>query len=474
MGKKVRLAVILGYSAGNFGYGLISQTLSSYLVFFSTVILKMPGSLIGLIISVSVIWDAVSDPVMGYFSDNTVSRYGKRHPYILIGALFGAAANIMLWSSNGFDSLWGKFIWILTSVLLIKTFMTVFITPYSALGAELSTDYYERSLIQAIKTAFFLIAILLVTAGYMFVFFKPTPEYPIGQLNPRAYRQVAIISSMIMIATGLITYFSTQKHIVEEDTTQKQSGKFQLKEFSKKIKFSIQHKDFRAVFQGYLFTNLAAAIITTIGLHTFTYTFGLDNYKIGIVLGTQFVVCTLAQPIWVKISERIDKNNSVKLGLKISMVGCVILMLFVLFREEVKQNFEYLLVYSLVIGFGTSGLFSLPLSMVADTVDQQEHKTGERNEGIYYGMLTFGYKISQSIAIFLLGILLDLIRFDASLPVQSSMTEILLGACLALGSITAFTFASIAYRQYSLDAKAIEHIQGELGQKNKDYNKYRS
>jgi Na+/melibiose symporter-like transporter len=236
-------------------------------------------------------------------------------------------------------------------------------------------------------------------------------------------------------------------------------------DFVRKMKFSLTHKDYRAVFFGYLFTNLASAIIYTIGLHTFTYTFHMDNYKIGIVLGAQFVVSIITQPIWAKISERIDKNNAVKLGLKISVVGCLILFGLTFFREAVQAHYQYLLIYSVVIGAGTSVLFSIPFSMIADTVDLQELETGERNEGMYYGMLTFGYKISQSLAIIILGFAIDLIRFDATLTIQSSSTEILLGMLLSLGSIIAFLLAGLAYKGYSLNKKSVMAIQAEISLK---------
>ena len=464
--NKIKFIEITGYSAGNLGYGLVSQALSSYLVFYSTVILKIPGSLIGLIIAISVVWDAVSDPIMGYISDDTMSRLGRRHFYILIGTISVSITNLMLWNISVDLSTWSKFSWILLSVLLIKTFLTIFVTPYSALGAELSTDYNERSIIQAVKTIFFLSAIFLITAGAMFIFFRPTASYPIGQLNPKAYRNIAILSSFVMLVSGMITYMSTKKFIPYLPKAKKQMEKFTTAEFIRKIHFSLANKNYRAVFFGYLFTNLASAIIGTIGLHTFTYSFYLDNYNIGIIFALQFAVCIISQPLWVKIAEKIDKNNAVKLGLKLSILGCLILFVLVMLREQVKLHYEYLLIYSVVIGFGSSGLFSIPLSMIADTVDQQEYETDERNEGIYYGMLTFGYKISQSLAIIIFGIVLDLIRFNPELTVQTNSTAILLGSFLSLSSLITFVLAALAYRKYGLNEANIKHMQSEIKIKN--------
>lgn len=464
--REVNMIDIVGYGVSNLGYGLITQMLSAFLVFYSTVILRIPGSLIGLIIAISVLWDAVSDPIMGFISDNTDSKYGRRHIYILLGAIFVALTNLLLWNINADLSMWNKFIWILLSVLLIKTFVTVFVTPYSALGAELSNDYNKRSMIQAIKTIFFLLAIFFVTAVSMFVFFRPTAEYQDGQLNPIGYRNLAIASSLVMVVTGLITFFKTKKYIPYLPKANIILGNSPLKEFFLKIKFTLSNGDYRAIFFGYLFTNLASAIISTIGLHTFTYSFYLNNYKIGVVFGVQFAISIISQPIWAKISEKIDKPNAVNLGLRLSIFGCIILFGFVFMREQIKLHYEYLLIYATVIGFGSSGLFSIPLSMIADTVDQQEYETGERNEGVYYGMLNFGYKISQAIAIFVFGILLDLIQFDAALGTQTKSTSMLLGISLSLGSLIAFASALIAYSKYSLNETSVTLMQDKIIKRN--------
>lgn len=456
------LIEITGYSTGNLGYGLVSQMLTSYLVFYATAVLGMPGRLIGLIFFISVAWDAVSDPIMGYLSDHTRTRFGNRHLYIILGALAVSVSNLILWNIDPAGSTDSKFVWLMVSVLLTKTFLTIFFTPYSALGAELSNDYHTRSLVQAIKTAFFLIAIVMASAGFMFIFFAPTPEFPIGQLNPQAYCQISILTTIMMILSGLFTYLSTKRFIRPIAPPNGASAKENRMDFIIKMRFCLTQKDYRSVLLGYLFTNLGSAMISTIGLHTFTYTFMLDNFQIGIVFGIQFIVSIVSQPIWAKIGSKIEKYNAVKLGLKISMMGCAILFVATLFRQQVIQYYQVLFTYAIVIGFGTGGLFALPLSMIADTVDYQEAHTGQRNEGIYYGMLTFGYKISQSLAILLLGFVLDFIQFDSALTQQSPVTALLLGIFLSTGSLLALMLSAHAYKSYSLDAKTVRSLQAQI------------
>ena len=142
------------------------------MVFYSTVIHKLPGSIIGLAIGISVIWDAVSDPIMGHISDNTDSKkFGRRHFYILIGAISIAFFNLLLWELPlAMPAVW-KIVLVITLLLIVKTSSTVYSVPHTALGAELSDDYNERSSIQGIRTIFFVLGLFSANVMGMFLFF---------------------------------------------------------------------------------------------------------------------------------------------------------------------------------------------------------------------------------------------------------------------------------------------------------------
>ena len=143
-GLYVNLIDKIGYGMGNFSYGVISQAIATYIVFFSTSILNISGTMIGVAVSISIIWDALTDPIMGYISDHTYSkRYGRRHIYLIIGLVGMALSNMAIWSIQPEWSLPIKYILVLLLLLIVKTFTTVYATPYTALGAELSEDYNE-------------------------------------------------------------------------------------------------------------------------------------------------------------------------------------------------------------------------------------------------------------------------------------------------------------------------------------------
>ena len=154
MKNKLTIKEKILYGFGDLGYATVAQTLSNFIMFFGTSVLGVSGTLMGIAISVGVLWDAISDPLLGYISDNTYSSMGKRHPYILIGTLGMCAINLIIWLVPPSSPEIVKFLWILLSLLLVQTFCTFFSTPYLALGLEMTKDPHEQTSLQAIKRFF--------------------------------------------------------------------------------------------------------------------------------------------------------------------------------------------------------------------------------------------------------------------------------------------------------------------------------
>lgn len=449
----------LGYGFGNLGFGIVFQCISAYLLFYTTAVLGLPGKYIGAIMAIGVFWDAVTDPLMGYISDiTTFKKWGKRHFYILIGTFMISILNYFLWHIDLEVSNNIKLILILIYVLFLKTFLTVYGTPYTALGAELSTDYNERTSIQSYKTVFFLIGLAFPMVAGLLLFFKPTLEFPLGQLNPKGYLNMGIVTSAIMIITGLICFISTKKYIPNTLKTTVNKNKRIFSMFT----LALKNKYFIYIFWGYLAVNISSALIGSIGLHVFTYTFIQNNSKIAITMGSFFLMSMVSIPIWLKYSKSRDKQSTMITSIKTSLIGTLIFTLAVLLRNIVAPNSYILIPIVGLIGFGSGGLFMLPPSMAADTIDYEEYEKGIRSEGIYYGCMTFGYKITQSFVIFAVGILLDLIKFNPNQTVQTQTTSILLGLILTLGSTLAFIVAYRCYKKYNLSKEKIEKIQNEL------------
>jgi GPH family glycoside/pentoside/hexuronide:cation symporter len=452
------------YGSGNLTYGVVIQIISTYMVFYSTVILNLSGSIIGLAVGISVVWDAISDPIMGHISDHTYSKkYGRRHLYILIGAISIAFFNFFLWDIPLVLPIIWKTILIIALLLLVKTCTTIYSVPHTALGAELTDDYNERSSIQGIRTIFFILGLFSANVMGMFLFFKPTPEYPQGQMNPLAYRDIGITASLVALVFGLTCYFGTKKYVsVLNEKIKPDNAKHGAKTLLQNLSSALANADYRYVVLGYMFTNIASALIGSVGMHVFTYTFRFGNYGIALIFGVLFGVSILSQPVWVKVSARIDKKPTILLGLSSSLLAGLYFLVLVIMRNTVAGQVVWFIPFAVLSGFGMGGLFAIPLSMIADTIDVEELNSGERKEGIYYGCLTLCYKLSQSVAILILGIFLDLVKFDSYVSVQPASTVFALGLILAVGSIISVMTAMLFYNKYSLNREKIAYVQQQL------------
>jgi Na+/melibiose symporter-like transporter len=468
--QQVSLKDKIGYGAGNLGVGVAMQVIGSYLIFFSTAILGIPGSLAGLVLGLSVFWDAVTDPLMGHLSDRTVSaRLGRRHPYLVIGATGIIATVYLIWNIDPHLGSTTKFLLVCLYVMLFKTCMTIYVTPYTALGAELSTDYNERTQIQGIKTIFFLIGLAFVSAAGMYLFFQPSPDYPIGQLNPQSYRNAGLAAALLVLISAVVGFATTRKYIPRlneriqlTSALEDEARPGSMQQLLQAVRNTYGNVAFRSAALSYLFNNMASALISTIGLHVYTYTFHFGNQEIALIFAVQFLFSILSQPLWAATSKRIDKRPALNLGLLLCATGSLLFAILVLARSHVMDNIWAFMPFAILTGLGTGALFTMPLSMVSDTIDLDELKTGFRSEGFYFGTLTLYYKASQALTIFLIGVLLDLIHFDVNQTAQSTFTLISLGMILAMGTLASFFLSWLSLRPYPIKEAMIAEVQAEI------------
>jgi GPH family glycoside/pentoside/hexuronide:cation symporter len=462
--RKIPVLDKLAYGIGNFSTGVSMQVISVFLIFYCTNILNVSGSLVGVATSAGIVWDAITDPLMGYVSDSTRSkRLGRRHIYILIGSFGLALSNFFLWSISPNWSYRVKILALFLALFAIKTFSTIYVTPYTALGAELTNDYNERTSIQSIKTIFFLAGLAFASVAVLILFFKPTAEYPMGQGNPAAYPVMGLYTSLLILLLALICFFFTEKYIpILNENIEEKPSKFKLSIMFKSFLQVLKNKNFRAVAFPYMYSNLVTALLTGLGMTVFTNVFLLTSGEISIILAVLLAFSVLSQPFWTMTSNELDKKPALQKSLLICIVSCSLLLVLVIVKDFIKGNSLVFLPFAALAGFGIGGLMSLPLSMIADIIDTEELKTGVRSEGTYYGCLTLLYKLGQSIAILLVGFLLDILFFT---NLSANTDEYIMGFILSIGSIIFFALAGRSVLNYSLSKEKIAEVQKEIARK---------
>ena len=438
----------LFYGIGAFGYGSVGQTLGSFMMFFGTGILGIPGAMMGLAIAISTVWDATTDPFVGYFSDRTRSkRFGKRHGFILVGCICVAVMNLLLWTISPALPTLSKFLLLLGILLVLETFNTMYSTPYQALGIDLSKSYQDRTAVQGYRTTFSFLS-LMVPWILMSIFLRPGRYTDIWS-SSRGYVEIALVTSALCIICGLIAFAGTYKHRpikVEENTE-----KVRIADVFSNFLSVLKQKNVKRLIIGYAISLSAGAFITTLGLHIFTYTFLFSTRETPFIIVAFILGIVLGQPLWFYYSKRTDKVNSLLTALSVVIVGMLLFSFILALRNSIDPWFVLPLV-SLTIficGLGTGCLYSLPISMYADCIDMEKRRTGVDKTAISAGFLTFCMKISNAFIMFVIGVSLDLIGFRGNMATQSMSVQNWLGWVLVIGVITACLIAMVVYKGYT-------------------------
>ena len=429
------------------GYSSISSTLSNFIMFFGTSVLGISGTLVGIAVAISVVWDALSDPIVGFLSDRCNSTLGKRHPFILVGIFGMCAINLLIWlvPSGAAESV--KFVWILFSLLAVQTFCTCFGTPHMALGLEMTKDPYEQTSIQCTKTIFQLIGMILPTI-FMFVFM---PSGNQGQLQTTGYVNTAYASSVLCLVFGMLTFFGTLK---------KDQQQFKIQTKKEKISFSsivgdffkiLKKKQYATIILAYSVSLIASTILTSAGMHMFTYCFHYSSKQLSISLGTLIISAIFSQIFWNKKSRKIGKKQALIKGLSIGIVGILFVWGVFVLRGLFSTNLLFFLTLPLIftIGFGTGVLYSFPFSIFSDIMAKDQEIQGRNKAGIYSGFLTFATKFSNAFSLVIIGVILDLIKFSPSSPVQPLSVQNGLGLLVILGTIISLGTSILIYNKYN-------------------------
>lgn len=439
------------YGIGNLGYGTISQTMSNFIMFFGTSVLGVPGTLVGIAVAISAFWDGLGDPIIGYISDRHKSkRFGRRLGFMLVATFGMAVFNMLLWSIPSSLGTGFKFCWLLVCLVSIETFNTFFATPYVALGIDIAPDYNDQSSLQGFKTAFFIVGMILPTI--LMMVFMPSKD-GVGQLVQTGYINISYVTSSLCIVCGALCIIGTIKRakaMPDFDTEQKERNAF-FKIFYNFFK-TLKNKNFSPLIFGYSVALIAAAFLMSVGMHLFTYSFHFNSTQISLTLGALFVGAILSQPFWIFLSKRIDKKPALNVALTLLLAGLFVVGVIFALRLIMPINLcFFLILFSVLIcGFGTGALYSLPISMFADVVTLEKLKSKENKTATYSGYMTFAYNIANSVALLIIGVLLDLIKFNPKEPVQALKVQNALGIIVIVGCSLSIGGAMIIFNKYKL------------------------
>lgn len=456
------------YASGAVANGVKADAFTFFLLFFYSNVIGLSPGLASLAIFIALMVDAFTDPLMGVISDRTRHRFGRRHPYFLLGMIPMGLSYFMLFSIQTSWELSQQylFLWMLTFTMLTRLGMTIFEVPHRSLGSEMSRSYTERTSIFATRE-------LLGWMGGLFnaflaytVFFKDTPDYMPGTKNPEPWIHYGMTGATIMCASVLITYFGTLKY---RDNSQIDIPVFNLKLIFNQIFIALKNRSFLIFFFGYLFIAVSWGMGSSLQIYMNTYFWEFKSIMLASYLGI-YVLSTISAFLLVPALVRVIEKRT-------------ILLLAIMFAALIPPIPIFLFINGFLPASGTWNLFyaTIPFvyvgntclsssaiireSMLGDISDEVELDSKIGQQGLMFASSSLIGKLNTGLGILMAGIALEFISFPQGVEVNPSAENIFNLAMVQGPLVAILMFIPFGiFSMYKIDRHRHEEIIAKLEQ----------
>ena len=251
----------LAFAAGAVAPGIIKSGFSFFLLIFYSQVVGLGAGYVGLAVTIALIFDAISDPIVGYWSDNLRSKWGRRHPFMYAAAIPGAVSYFFLWVPPADASQLTLFWYVLVLAIIIRTVMTFYQTPNSALTPDLTSDYNERTSLYSLRYLVgWTVANILTVLMFVAVFPRfANEEFEAGQFNPDAYVSFGLIGSMAIFTSIMVSALGTHSRIKHLNAPPP-SREMSLKLVFGEVFETLSNRSFFALFIAALFAAVATGL----------------------------------------------------------------------------------------------------------------------------------------------------------------------------------------------------------------------
>jgi len=443
------------YGSGMIGYALLIQ---GYMQFYNPVFndtLGLDPVMIGWVIAICRLWDAVTDPLMGNITDNTRSRFGRRRPWIALGALLCAISFITIWWFPAGQSSNFYFVWLLVTSLIFYVAFTIYSVPYIALGMEISPDYHERGSVMAIRTVLQQIGFFAIASLFWLTSLDRFEDRAEGMKWNSLW-----VGALIFIVIMIPAIFAK-----EHPSLVGQQGR--------KLKKTNLGHSVKETLSCWPFLNLALiTVVSLLGLmmvgslgyyvtiyHMFNGDQGPVSGKLMTIVNYTIPISTVvAVPLLQKVSTYWGKRTTMIFAFSVALIGT--LLKWPLYTPE---NPYLSIIPSILLGIGSAAAYVFVNAMIPEAVDADELKTGERREGMFSAVYSWTFKIGAAIALLMAGYVLSGTGFDAALEgPQSENTIYWMRVCFTwIPAVALFGAIVLAFYYPITEEKAYE-IREEL------------
>ena len=427
------------YGFGACAYGIKNNGYDYFLLMFYSIVLGLDARLVGLALAIALVFDAISDPLVGYLSDNLHSKWGRRHPFMYAAAAPVAFFYFLLWQPPGGLSEAQLFAYVTLLSIFIRTLITFYETPSSALAPELTADYHARTSLLSFRYFFGWTGGNIMSVIMFGALLVNTTEHPDGRFNLEGWHTYGLTASMLIFISIIVSAMGTHNRIPYFIKSPKQIKRMTVKKIAFDIAQTLSEKSFIALMLASLLGAIATGVAASMAFTILSFFWELSSEQLLILTGMVFVSAALSFTVTPVISRYLNKKRATlvlgAVAFGVSPVPVVLRLLDLMPANGDPWLFPILVIVNtldvaLIISMQTT--FA---SMVADLVEQNQMKTGQRSEGVFFASITFIRKCTQGIGVLIAGFIIELANF----PKQTSASDIPEQVLFDLGKLYAPT-----------------------------------
>ena len=447
--KKVPFGTTIAYGMPGLGAGYMYLLMSLYVMKFSTDVLLIAPAVMGVIFSISRIWDAISDPIAGYLSDRTTFKFGRRRTWMLLSFIPISFGFLAVFSPP--ESMQGQSLdlWMMIAILSFYSAITLLNVPHMALGAELSEDYHERTRLFGVRhIGFTLGSILALVSMSLLISEENNPDGDVRQLaSSLAFYAIGAMSLMIFFAVSKLKENPEFKNRVNKNP---------FKAF-RDVWINPHAKILIIVL---FIENLGGAVIGVLTLYVTQYIVEAPAWA-PLIIFAYMLPSALSVPLWIPLSRRFGKIRLWVFSLAftgISFGGIFIIP----FLDSVTDRLIVMFIGAALGGMAAGCGGAIGPSVKGDVIDYDEYLTGERKEGSYFAALNFVFKSATGIMLLVTGFVL---QFSGFIPNQPQTMEVKI-ALISLYGLVPLVFYSLGayllYKKFKFGEKEHAAIKQQI------------
>jgi len=433
-----KLTYGLGDIAHSVGPGTI---LPFWYLFFLTDVARLRPDLAGLTILIGGIWDAVNDPLIGLLSDRTRSRWGRRRPFLLFGALPYGVTFMLMWLVPPIDSQILISLYYAGIYILFDTVMTAVSCPYYALTPELTLDHDERTSLTSYRMFISIVAGLAAALGFALVLDAAPSEQA-------AFRTMGFAAGGLFVGTILIAFFGTRERVgfqVETPPSALQS-----------LRFVFQNRDWWYTLGMRIMSWIPVDVASAVFAYFLIYWIRMKPMEASLVQAALLASAALSMPVVLWMTRRWEK----KTAFIVSIGSWAIVMVGLLLVPQGAKGLVYPI--AALVGPGVAAAHALPTAMSADTLDVDELNSGQRQEGIYAGFEVFVRKLSTKLVLAAIGPVLAWSGYVEQAATQTPETLTVIRLLIAVVPAVILLGAIVVAWRYPLTRERHRTIQKTL------------